>query len=163
MKLHASCADAGVGMRRVQLAVEDSGIGIAPEAQARVFEQFRQADGTTTRRIGGTGLGLAISRRLVERMGGALRLVSEPGKGSTFSFELLLPAAEAPPVEAPAPAAPSQLVGLRVLVVDDVETNRRVAGHVRRRLGCEFDLADGGGAALEAMTAKRYDLVFRDC
>ncbi len=164
--LRASCAESGEGMRRVRVAIEDTGIGIAPEAQARVFEQFLQADGSTTRRFGGTGLGLAISRRLVETMGGRMALVGEPGRGSTFSFELLLPAAEPPPVLesallAPAPAPKS--LGRHVLVVDDVETNRRVAGHMLRRIGCTFDLVDGGSAALAALAARRYDLVLMDC
>jgi CheY-like chemotaxis protein len=164
VKLVVACADAGAGIRRVSIAVEDDGIGIAPDAQARVFEQFRQADGSTTRRFGGTGLGLAISRRLVEAMGGTMRLASEPGKGSRFSFELSLPAAEAPSAESLAAPAPRvTLSNLHVLVVDDIETNRRVAGHVLRKLGCTYDLVGGGNAALAAMAETHYDLVFMDC
>ena len=75
-------------------AVRDTGIGIAPEAQARIFQRFEQADGGTTRKFGGTGLGLAISRRIVERMGGThRRSKARPGEGSTFSFTVALPAA----------------------------------------------------------------------
>src|SRR5436305_1254113 len=74
-------------------SVRDTGIGIAPEAQARVFEEFEQADGGMTRKFGGTGLGLAISRRIVERMGGTTTLQSVPGQGSTFRFLVALPRA----------------------------------------------------------------------
>ena len=164
--LRVSCVEAAGGARRVRVAIEDTGIGIAPQAQARVFEQFLQADGSTTRRFGGTGLGLAISRRLVEAMGGKLALVSEVGLGSTFSFELSLQGADAPPAvvsESPAPALPSIAAGLVVLVVDDIATNRTVAGHMLRRIGCTFDLVEGGRAALEALAVRRYDLVFMDC
>jgi signal transduction histidine kinase/CheY-like chemotaxis protein len=75
----------------IGFSVRDTGIGIAPEAQARVFEEFEQADSGMTRKFGGTGLGLAISRRIVERMGGSLTLESTPGQGSTFKFTVVLP------------------------------------------------------------------------
>jgi hypothetical protein len=92
--------------------------------------------------------------------------VSEPGKGSTFSFELSLPAAEAPAALEPATAASgteSRSLGYHVLVVDDIETNRRVAGHMLRRIGCTFDLVDGGSAALAALAENHYDVVLMDC
>ncbi len=83
-------AQAGAQPGHVRFLVRDTGIGIAPEAQARVFEEFEQADGGTTRKFGGTGLGLAISRRIVERMGGRIELQSAPGAGATFSFTAAL-------------------------------------------------------------------------
>jgi signal transduction histidine kinase/ActR/RegA family two-component response regulator len=160
--LRASCADTGSGKRRFHVAVEDTGIGIAPEAQSLVFDRFSQVDGSMKRRFGGTGLGLAICRRLVDTMGGTIRLESELGRGSTFTFELTLPAAEAPPAAVSPAAQVSRAYGLHVLVVDDIETNRKVAGHILRRLGCTCDLAAGGTPALEAMAARQYDMVFMD-
>ena len=107
----------------LRVDVADTGVGIAPEQQERLFEAFTQADPSTTRRHGGTGLGLAISRQLVEALGGEIRVTSEPGRGSTFSFTARLGVAEGP--VAP-PGGGRQLQGRRVLVVDDNDTNRLI-------------------------------------
>ena len=104
-------AETGAGGALV-ITVRDTGIGIAPEKQAEVFESFRQADTTTTRRFGGTGLGLAICRNLAEAMGGTIGLASTPGQGSAFTVTLPLPIADAPVVAAAAATGP------RVLVID---------------------------------------------
>ena len=112
----------------VRLSVSDTGIGIPEDKLGAVFEKFIQADGTHTRRYGGTGLGLAIFRQLVELMGGEMGVESEVGKGSRFWFRVLLPVdaggTDARPPAAPVPVA--DLSGLRVLVVDDNEINRRI-------------------------------------
>ena len=94
--------------------VRDSGIGIAPGQQARIFHEFEQADGGSARKFGGTGLGLAISRRIVERMGGRIEVESTPGEGSTFRAMLPLPPAEDADET---PVAPPDLSGLAVLIV----------------------------------------------
>jgi signal transduction histidine kinase len=108
------------------LCVEDTGIGIPAAAQARIFESFSQADGSTTRRYGGSGLGLAICRRLLMLMGSEIRVESEPGRGSRFLFDLRLPLSG----HALRPSLPAEaLRELRALVVDDNRTNRQILGH----------------------------------
>ena len=112
----------------LQFAVSDTGIGIAPEAKKHLFEAFSQADGSTTRKYGGTGLGLAISRQLVGLMGGSIKVTSQLHKGSTFSFQAKFgkPLTTQPKGDA---SSPRSLHDLRVLIVDDNETNRKILEH----------------------------------
>jgi PAS domain S-box-containing protein len=148
---------------RVRLDVEDTGIGIPHDRQQAVFDSFTQADGSTTRRYGGTGLGLTISRQLVELMGGRIGLESEPAAGSTFFVELSFEKqAETGARRRPAPAP---LGGLRVLVVDDFEVNRRIYCEQLRSWGCVADAVPSGPAALAALrgaTADPYRVVLLD-
>jgi signal transduction histidine kinase/CheY-like chemotaxis protein/HPt (histidine-containing phosphotransfer) domain-containing protein len=114
----------------LQFAVSDTGIGIRADKLEKVFAPFEQADTSTTRRYGGTGLGLTISTRLVELMGGKMRVVSEVGRGSTFFFTARFPLAAMPPAR---PLAdPARLRGLRVLIVDDNDRNRLILQEVVR-------------------------------
>src|SRR5437667_15162 len=106
--------EAGSNSDEVVFEVRDTGIGIAPEQQARIFHEFEQADGGSARKFGGTGLGLAISRRIVERMGGRIEVESKPGKGSTFRAVVPLPPAEDTDETQ---GAPPDLSGLAVLIV----------------------------------------------
>jgi len=106
--------EAGPNRGEVVLGVRDTGIGIAPEQQARIFHEFEQADGGSARKFGGTGLGLAISRRIVERMGGRIEVESKPGEGSTFRAIVPLPSAEHADETK---VAPPDLSGLAVLIV----------------------------------------------
>ncbi|UYZ61136.1 PAS domain-containing protein [Hymenobacter latericus] len=151
----------------VEFQVQDSGVGIAPEQQARIFESFTQAYADTARRYGGTGLGLTISRALVQQMGGELTLSSAPGQGSTFAFTLTLPKTEAPPPAAAAAARPAPddgaLAGRRVLLVEDNAINRLVARQLLRGWGVAVDEAEDGPAALACLReALPYDAVLLD-
>jgi signal transduction histidine kinase/CheY-like chemotaxis protein len=130
--------------------VSDSGIGVPKEKHASIFEPFRQADGSTTRRFGGTGLGLAISSTLVELMGGRIWLESAPHEGSTFHFTVRLNVSDA----RPDPAA-IDLTNLPVLIVDDNAVNRRVLHDLLQRWKMKPTVVDSGPAALAAVTQSR--------
>lgn len=151
------------GEARVRFAVRDTGIGIARGQREQIFQEFTQADASMTRRYGGTGLGLSISRRLVGLMGGELLVVSEVGRGSEFSFALVLPLEAALP-----PALPLTHVQRgRVLVVDDNETNRGILREVLAEEGIAIQEASGaeqGFAALREGLARGapFDLAVID-
>ena len=132
----------------VRINVQDTGIGIAPEARDRIFEHFSQADGSTTRQYGGTGLGLAICRRLLSLMGGRIRVDSVPGQGSTFHIDLRLPLASQGTL---APLASSALAGVRVMVVDDNQTNRDILLHQLEGWRMQVRCVESGAEALRAM------------
>jgi signal transduction histidine kinase/ligand-binding sensor domain-containing protein/CheY-like chemotaxis protein/HPt (histidine-containing phosphotransfer) domain-containing protein len=127
--LRVTTRPSDAGSVRVRIDVADTGMGIAPENQTRIFEEFAQEDASTTRRFGGTGLGLPIARQIVELMGGTLELTSAPGAGSTFSFELAFGVANASSRPA---TIPGSLDGRRVLLVDRASPTRAV---IERALG----------------------------
>ena len=153
----------------VVFQVADTGIGFTPEAAARLFERFEQADGSITRRYGGTGLGLAISRSLAERMGGSLEARGAPDKGACFTLRLPLARAggatrAAMPAgpQAPAAAALAARIAIpRVLLAEDHPVNRRV---VELILGDAVELTsvENGALALEALATQEFDLVLMD-
>ncbi|HEY0342875.1 MAG TPA: two-component regulator propeller domain-containing protein, partial [Steroidobacteraceae bacterium] len=147
------------GSLRFCLEVSDTGVGIAPENQERIFEEFTQEDASTTRRFGGTGLGLSISRQIVELMGGKLRLASATGMGSTFSFELVAPLCDP---AAPAAAPRESLQGLRTLVVDDNTAGRGITVRALREWVADpAGVASLAGALVE-LRAAPYDVVIID-
>ncbi|MDQ7833323.1 MAG: response regulator [Desulfovibrionaceae bacterium] len=145
--------------------VRDTGMGIAPEKLTMIFDPFRQADGSVTRRHGGTGLGLAICRQIVELMGGSIWVESEVGRGSVFSFAVCL-----------APGDPDKALGdrrvadearlgrepLRILVVEDNPVNAKVADVFLRRLGHAVALAGTGDEALAMLSREAFDMVVMD-
>lgn len=147
---------------QVRICVADSGVGIPIEAQANIFDEFSQADGSTTRRYGGTGLGLAICRKLTSLMGGTIEVDSAPGEGARFIVELGLPLATRSAVPQSADAAATRLRG-KVLVVEDHPVNQSVASGMLRKLGLEWQIADNGALALERVREEDFDLVLMDC
>ena len=156
---------------QMRFEVQDSGIGIAPEAMARLFSAFEQADSSMTRKYGGTGLGLVITRRLAEMMGGEAGAESTPGLGSTFWFTVTLKKLE----ERRLSAQPSQEAGTdaeqlisqrhfgkRILVVDDESVNREVAAFYLEEAGLLVDAAEDGAIALALAQETAYAAIFMD-
>jgi CheY-like chemotaxis protein len=152
------------GMRRIHFQVRDTGIGISAEKQALIFEPFRQADGSTSRRYGGTGLGLSICGRLVSMMGGRIWVESAPGAGSTFHFTI----AAVPAVAAERPAAPPVSreiplpAGLHVLLAEDNIVNQALTRRFLENAGCKVFCALDGREAVEACAVQRFDLILMD-
>ncbi len=150
----------------LEVAVRDTGIGIAEDVRGRLFSEFVQGDGSIGRRFGGTGLGLAICRRLVTLMGGDITVDSELGAGSTFSFRVPLTAAAAPaPPDAAPPAPAAALRPLRILLAEDNLVNQKVAAGLLERQGHAVEVVGDGAAALAALAAAapgHYDAVLMD-
>lgn len=149
----------------VRIAVEDTGIGFTPDVRGSLFERFQQADGSITRRFGGTGLGLPISKSLVELMGGTIEASSEPGRGSSFTFELPLRRAAEEEVADP---TPDRSVGaaskgpVRILLAEDQAINRLTVQMILDGLPVELTCVENGQDAVLAAEAHTFDLIFMD-
>ena len=157
------CLSRDEGSVMLRFEVADSGIGINREHQSRIFEQFQQADSSTTRHFGGTGLGLAITQQLAGLMGGRVLVESELGQGSKFWFDLSLPVDLELRESREETAAPVESCGLRVLVVDDNAVNRKLASRMLSKFGCVVDTAVDGQDAYDQATSVEYDLILMDC
>ncbi|MBT00477.1 MAG: PAS sensor protein [Oceanospirillaceae bacterium] len=149
----------------IRFEVEDSGIGIPPEAHERIFQHFSQADSSITRRYGGTGLGLSICRKLVEKQQGRIGFNSQAGSGSLFWVELPYQAADQttapePPTESVTPSEPKQT--LSILLVEDTPINQEVTASLLRAEGHHVSIADDGYTALSMHNDNDYDLVLMD-
>lgn len=152
---------------RLMVEVSDTGLGIPAEEIPQLFQRFTQLNSTRSRVAGGTGLGLAISKQLVELMGGGISVVSEPGRGSTFSFHVAAAVVEPPVLQAP-PSLPvevarASLHGAAILLVEDNPVNQKLGEAFLRKLGCRVDVAHDGAMAVSMTAATRYDAILMDC
>lgn len=145
------CVKLSQASAHIRFAVQDSGIGIPKQKLEAVFEKFVQGDTSTRRNYGGTGLGLAISTTMVEKMGGHIRLMSEEGKGSTFSFDLEFPLPEGAASTRPPLQPVPKFAEISVLVVDDNATNRKILVDTLRSWGMKVSSAVDGLHALGMM------------
>jgi PAS domain S-box-containing protein len=171
---------------RLKFEVADTGIGIPPDRLDRLFKSFSQVDASTTRKFGGTGLGLAVCKQLVELHGGEIGVTSEPGRGSTFFFTVLLarPRALASNGHGRGNSEPAESRGLspsaildaadraagsepaearRILIAEDNDVNQMVAFAILTRVGFDCDIVGNGRDAVEAVRKNHYDLVLMDC
>jgi signal transduction histidine kinase/DNA-binding response OmpR family regulator len=153
--------------RLLHFTVSDTGIGVPEDKQDAIFAPFAQADSSTTRKYGGTGLGLTISSRLAAKMGGAMWVESEKGKGSHFHFTIHVSTANVKEIKVGHAAPPEMLRGVKVLVVDDNRTNRRILEGMLRRWDMKTILVESGEEALAQLSAAReagepYGLILTD-
>ncbi|MEW6544507.1 MAG: response regulator [Nitrospirota bacterium] len=163
--VRVTTVEEGIESAVLRLAVTDTDIGVPPESQARLFQAFTQADGSTTRKYGGTGLGLAIVKQLAEKMGGSVGAESRVGQGSTFWANIRL-ARQTGPAQA-LPDCSRNLETLRILIVDDNATNRTILEEQTASWGMERDTAESGRQALDrlreaAARGRPHDLAILD-
>ncbi|MBW1873383.1 MAG: response regulator, partial [Deltaproteobacteria bacterium] len=164
----AECLEKTKQQAKIRLAVQDTGIGIPNGKLGQIFDVFTQVDASASRPYSGTGLGLAISKQIVELMGGVVQVESQPGSGSRFWFDLLLPIqSEVSLGSRSAPTAKvttvSKSFDLKVLVVEDNDVSQEVAATILKKLGCRVELAMDGRQAIDMIAANTYDLIFMDC
>ena len=151
----------GTRCHLITAVVADTGIGIPPEQGAKLFLPYSQVDGTIARRFGGTGLGLSITRQLAEAMGGSVTFESEPGHGSVFRFSFKADAV-AGANGAPADGTSPSLSDAKVLIADDIETNRVVMRLFLKPLGVNVSEVNDGSAAIEALATTDFDVALLD-
>ena len=159
----------GDGRKVIDFAVRDTGIGISTDQQERLFRIFSQADISTTRRFGGTGLGLAISQKLVQLMGGTIKVDSKPGEGSTFYFSIPAIPAERPVVDqiqGTTPSLENFVLGMRcplkILLAEDNKVNQQVVSLMLNRLGYEAVVVANGLEAFQILEKESFDLILMD-
>jgi light-regulated signal transduction histidine kinase (bacteriophytochrome)/CheY-like chemotaxis protein len=161
--------DAQPGSAILWCSVQDTGIGMTKEQQARLFIAFEQADSSMSRRYGGTGLGLVIARRLIRMMGGEIHVESQPGVGTTFRFHVRVGQAVGPSLRSEAREAAgaearlkTEFPGTRVLIAEDEPINREIMKTLLEDAGCVVELATDGAAAVAAARARVFDVILMD-
>lgn len=160
----ATLETAGSQAAVIRFAIKDTGIGISPENHKKIFEAFRQGESSTTRRYGGTGLGLSISKKIVSLLGGDLKVESAPGQGSCFYFTITVPFSEQMQtfVNTEKVSALKSLSGIRVLMADDSQVNRRITRRFLEKWEVALDEANDGKEALALFSKNKYDLLLID-
>jgi signal transduction histidine kinase/CheY-like chemotaxis protein/HPt (histidine-containing phosphotransfer) domain-containing protein len=167
IKVKVQCLETNKQSSQLRFSVIDTGIGIPKEKQSRIFESFTQADVSTTRKYGGTGLGTSIARQLIGLMKGAIGLESEPGKGSTFWFEVTLETTTAAQVRAEMSAGAAAPVSLdhqvgKILLADDYMTNQQIIKLFLEQEGHNLVIVENGLEAVKACQDHKFDLIFMD-
>lgn len=154
----------------IKFSVSDEGIGISEKNQKKLFKSFSQAESSTTRRFGGTGLGLAISKSIIEIMGGNINLVSEEGKGCTFSFTVRMQKSDQTSIEqtqkllqTELKGAVAKLKGLRILLVEDNELNQELAVDLLENNGLVVTVVNNGKEAIDILETQNFDVILMDC
>lgn len=166
IELRAELLEKSGSQALLRFEICDTGIGVALEDQDRIFKVFSQVDDSSSRKYGGTGLGLAICKQLAALMGGDICLASSSSSGSVFALSLpfeVRSSGEAAPSSVPPPPKESGGKGPRVLLAEDDPIGRCVAQKMLEKLGCDIDIVPNGQEAVEAFSAKAYDLVLMDC
>ena len=151
-----------VDRAEIRIHVEDTGCGFEPDAIARLFDRFEQADGSTTRQYGGSGLGLPIARSLARMMGGDVTCRSRPGEGAVFTFSFAAEHATLTAANRSAPAPFEHSRGLRILAADDNAVNRKVLGMILQSIHADVQFVENGRDALESWRRQDFDLVLMD-
>jgi CheY-like chemotaxis protein len=150
----------------LSISIADTGIGIPPHMQDKIFDVFAQADESTTRKYGGTGLGLAICKHLVEHMGGQINLKSEEGIGSTFNFtmKMKIPENQSQGLASEISSLPTiPKFKANILLVEDNSLNQTVVKDMLKTLGCHIDIVNSGKEAIVAVQRQKYDVILMDC
>ena len=169
VRVDVSTLESDAGVATLRFSVADTGIGISQEQSAQIFSPFTQGEGAGTRRFSGAGLGLSISQQLVGFMGGKIHVESEPGKGSTFSFDLRFPvpdgendAARGQETIGGLPQTTETLRGAHILLVEDNAINQQVAQEMLARAGFAVTTVENGEMALDALGQRHFDAVLMD-